>query len=513
MKKILTVTALTFVLAGCGQRPPLGALPEDWHGANASPTEPTPELEAHVDRLLDTLAASIDDTDEADAKSLSDWRLSTILTDLTVSAQGTLGFLLKGSPSVTLYWRRVKPQAEPTKADLETSESLPLDSSPECLQALEAKIQDAASEGRVLDSSRAFGEARAQLEKFSAIARELESIPQLAQWWPSRLRLDLSIDASGTVYTGITAGGDLRLRFEWYRLMPKPAKDVGHAVASGILSVARAVGSQLDRLDKDLEDLHGFKATQFRVGFGVTGEGSIAVVKGGARLAGHVYFSRNIQKPTWPVKVEPEGSLTVEPDALPLWLPDAKADGQLVEIPAERFARGLRQSLVMSKFFAKRAQKHRSAKWRVHELKMGLDLSVGGSLGLVEVSGVAATEFVFTNYGPSAPAEVEPKVVRERPLAGTSGLSRFVAEAIAEMIEGLGELARDACLTEGEQDRVEPEGSFVDERWFFRRTLTRIRAKVGFEIPGIAKLVVVPEAELIWLRKLPSGWVGYKPGG
>jgi hypothetical protein len=50
-----------------------------------------------------------------------------------------------------------------------------------------------------------------------------------------------------------------------------------------------------------------------------------------------------------------------------------------------------------------------------------------------------------------------------------------------------------------------------DEAWFLRRFWLRVRAKAGVEIPGFAKLQVIPETEMLWERTLPEGWKTFKP--
>lgn len=49
------------------------------------------------------------------------------------------------------------------------------------------------------------------------------------------------------------------------------------------------------------------------------------------------------------------------------------------------------------------------------------------------------------------------------------------------------------------------------EAWFLRSFFLRVRGKAGFEIPGIAKIEIIPEAEMLWQRPLPDGWASYKP--
>ncbi len=47
--------------------------------------------------------------------------------------------------------------------------------------------------------------------------------------------------------------------------------------------------------------------------------------------------------------------------------------------------------------------------------------------------------------------------------------------------------------------------------YFFRRFWLRVRAKATFDLPGLFKLQIAPEAEMLWERPIPAGWTSYKP--
>ena len=51
----------------------------------------------------------------------------------------------------------------------------------------------------------------------------------------------------------------------------------------------------------------------------------------------------------------------------------------------------------------------------------------------------------------------------------------------------------------------------AQEGWYFRSFWLRLRGDIGFEVPGFAKVTVVPETELLLQRELPDGWETYKP--
>ena len=50
-----------------------------------------------------------------------------------------------------------------------------------------------------------------------------------------------------------------------------------------------------------------------------------------------------------------------------------------------------------------------------------------------------------------------------------------------------------------------------NEAWLYQNFWIRLRGRAGFEIPGFAKVELVPEVELFWQRGIPQGWESYKP--
>src|SRR4029079_19121121 len=51
----------------------------------------------------------------------------------------------------------------------------------------------------------------------------------------------------------------------------------------------------------------------------------------------------------------------------------------------------------------------------------------------------------------------------------------------------------------------------TQQRWFLRNFWLRTRATVGYQVPALLKLEIVPELELLWQRDYPTDWGTYKP--
>jgi hypothetical protein len=92
----------------------------------------------------------------------------------------------------------------------------------------------------------------------------------------------------------------------------------------------------------------------------------------------------------------------------------------------------------------------------------------------------------------------------------------LAVSSIPAQAKGIPELTRllkeETSTLIREVDGAPETGTQVQgDSWYFRRMMIRVRPKASFEIPGFAKLEIIPETELIWQRELPDGWTGYKP--
>ena len=55
-----------------------------------------------------------------------------------------------------------------------------------------------------------------------------------------------------------------------------------------------------------------------------------------------------------------------------------------------------------------------------------------------------------------------------------------------------------------------PADDEADAPFFLRRFWLRVRPKAIFSLPGLVKIQIIPELEMLWERPLPEGWTGYK---
>jgi hypothetical protein len=389
MKKIILGLCAIASLASCSPAPK-PVVPEDWRsGATSDPLDPvvSARVENQVSRLLElnTQAAEAGGASLfASKQGAVPWHLEYFMTDLSVSASGVLGALIsKGTPGVSFIWRRQYDKAQahnpsPGNTPAADFEIVSGRSAEDVSVQLEPVIHSLVKAGIPEDK------VRPELEKFAEHFVKVTSALERTgggPWWASRFRMDLIVEASGAVTPMLTAGGEIRLRFEWHRIMPKMelAKGTGPKgdIEEFVEKLAEDVGSSaLDA--NELADA-GFEPYQFRVGVGYTEKGSIGIAKEQGTILGQLYFSADVKKPT------------VHPSPSPL----AKEDGS-------EFKKGLDRAFKIAAVFARGARKAEarskpSRHWKVYEMRAAFDISLTEKLGLAEVGGVGTAEVNFYN--------------------------------------------------------------------------------------------------------------------
>jgi hypothetical protein len=412
--------------------------------------ELSPEKREQVSRNLDAILShdqsalelglansSVDPSRGARAGKIP-WHMEMFSTDLAISVSGWLGILTyKGTPGVIVYWRKQHPPGGPRAAAEDAGEDpatvlIPTGASrAELDRQLEPAIRAALATGRIQDEKAFRANLWKTAEDFRAVSAALER-SRGGQWWVSRYRLDLVVDAQGKVSPLVTAGVEVRLRFEWHRIM-KPARELEErkdpvfdpaGLSGALISFTEAVSQDLEELSENPGDRSdgksGFKAFQYRVGLGVSYKGTVGIAKVTTSALGYVYFSRDVAKPVvnpapsarpLPVELaESSAELEVidaaEPQLARLSLREARKDtpppGEMTfKIKREDFRKGLKKALKMGHFFGRSAEKAPKANgsWKVYELRAAFDLSLSGKTALANVQGLGSTEINFYNEG------------------------------------------------------------------------------------------------------------------
>lgn len=337
------------------------------------------------------------------------WHMTAYMADIGISLGGFLGALIyKGTPSVTAVFRKQydKTRPEPEAAPVQGIAITPEMSRQDLVQALEPSIQATLATGRIRDERVFRAEAMTAGQEFQSLTRALDHMDPRLPWKVARFRLDLTVDVTGRITPVVSVGGEVRLRFEWFRMKRPGAPALARAPASapsapaadsdlseGLVKFATGIAQDLVELSDDsLVADSGFKAYSYRVGLGLSKKRRFGVVTSTQSLIGHLYFTRNVPKPV----VNPKPPRDDEGGSEDLALIGAGGE-EVTPLTHKRFRKGLRRAMKLGGFFARYASRHPDARWKVYELKTGFDLSLAGKTGLAGINGIGATEISFYN--------------------------------------------------------------------------------------------------------------------
>ncbi|HEY8280365.1 MAG TPA: hypothetical protein VIH99_12125 [Bdellovibrionota bacterium] len=380
------------------------------------------ELAAQLDAIFGAQAAALDGHVSATDASAGlsgqvPWRFVSFIGDLGVTANGKVGALAwKGTPAMSVYWQKKENFGlSPAASEEGTTAAMVL--SAETTQAsvdseIDSLVKAAMASHKISNEEELKKNMRSAVADFASLGAQVDKAPTVS-WDPSRLRVDLNVEVSGKVSFLYSASAALRVRLEWYKVPgKKPA--FSPLAAEGKWLNSKGLESLMVALSQDVATVADSQspgvdlvAKQFRVGLGVSVSGTIGVAKGTASALAYIYFSRVEKKPTASVAVD---------DSLPLYMVDAdpseqrlqfaQAHGNLVagggkeaiyRLDRAKFRAGMTKAMSMGRFFAQRARKQETAKWKLKTVKGNFDLSITGSVGVVTVGGLASAEIEFEN--------------------------------------------------------------------------------------------------------------------
>jgi hypothetical protein len=352
--------------------------------------------------------------------------LEYLKTDLAVSATGLLGVLfLQGSPAVSLRWERVTPPAPNGGGRPAASDSRQI---PTVLWIDEAStradideqlgpfIAMIAGSGKVKDPVLFHDQLLYRADQFQQYARAMEGAMG-DQWWASGFRAELDVDVSGMVSPAVSVGGQLTIRFEWDRLTCTSApRDPLPPGLQSLEDLVQAIAEDLDTVSQDVFTGTGYVPHGINVTLGVTGQGAFGVVNVAADAIGTVLFDNGVSSkagPTRPVRRSPLSRIAyLRRHASESEIRYAREHDVLIEsagrdpgdvilnIARAAFRRGLEDASDMGLFFAQHAAKLSRGKWRIYELAVNFQLSVGGIFGILQIGGLANAELDLFNHNP-----------------------------------------------------------------------------------------------------------------
>jgi len=365
------------------------------------------------------------------------WRFAFFASDLTLSASGLIGILgFKGSPSITVYWMKKEAQAkeqliEETKVSLsESSKDAPsffIDekaSKKQVEKQVDSIHRTVIANGRVKDTKGLRSELTKTVDRFHEMTKVVSASPSHVEWYPSRLRLDVQVSATGRVKWG-TVGGDVKVRLEWYRIQGPAHRTAPLAsmklnnTQSGLRDLIGAVSEDLVAATAMVPAPH-FTAKDFNIGLGITAKGDVGIAKGSASAFGYVYFTHAKKAKTRPGFVE--NIVANQYDKASWYLIDSQpnpaheefarkngievvkveqfgnsATAAMYKINREHFRTGLRRAFGIGNYFSAQAAKVKTGDWNIKSVKPGFAISIGGDVGLVSLTGSVSATISFDN--------------------------------------------------------------------------------------------------------------------
>jgi len=424
-KKLFAIGMLNLSLVGSVFASTLNSswhtLPEEkGYSESADKAGSNDNLES-IDAFLDTYTSThhevLEEQAQFSTEKSSGWKVKRVRTWLGLGASGKIGPVgFGGSKTVKIDWEpKKKNKANEVEEENYSDIVLNEDSTESDVNAqLEPVIKNLVKSGKVKNEAELRRNLRAKAAEFHEYSKGMYTYGDYV-WYAKKLRLDLSISASGKVKTFVVkVGGDVRVRLEWVRLKTKSESDKANARKSFI---AKSTSSLLNSLAQDFTAAtvkttgkYGFHLSEIKVCLSMSASGKVVVasVKGGINPC--VYFGRhrtaaadkaNLEidkKATFPLSVE--NSDGVFDYANKNKIAYEKGNKKSVfKVNRKKFRRGIKKAYKFGMKFAKKVTKKRykRSSWGIKAVKPGYKLSVSGSVGVAKLSASPEIELVFKN--------------------------------------------------------------------------------------------------------------------
>ncbi len=414
-------------------------LPEDKISGSIDKSRNSRDLHS-IDSFLNNFnEAQLDAFDDFEAdKSINKasgkkgWKLKGFQTSLALGLSGKLGILtFGGTKTIEIDWaRRTKKEVIEEKTEVETTIALDSTTSKkEMHKELEPIIQHLVNSKKVTDKKELRKNLLATANQFHAFAQGLNEVPK-NKWAASKIRLDLSISASGKVAAPgplVKVGGDIRLRLEWVRLMKstddkgrrtkisekdlsKAEKKIASATKDLFNNLAVEVTGAYEGLkDEEKYDQYGFAVESIEVGIGFSLEGKIGIasLKGGVTPS--VFFGKH--EGGYDLKESnksTKGSINLIVDNRAANYDYAKSakisydkgiKDSIFKMKRARVRKGIKKALRFGLKFAKKfnKKKDRGRRWGVKKIKSQYKFSLAGTVGPVKLNATPHMSIYFKN--------------------------------------------------------------------------------------------------------------------
>jgi len=360
------------------------------------------------------------------------WRLTGFVGNLGVAVNGKVGLLgWKGSSGLSVFWIPKKVQGLHQFSAAKVSEELSSDAalvltaqtSPAALDAeINSIIKGAMASHKVKNEAELKKNFREAVLDFVDIASKVDNANTNGEWFTSRLRADLDLDASGNVgFSSVGVG--LKVRIEWFRTAGKKQAPIRKSAGRwlDLRGMEDFLLAMCEDLDAAVEDGNtpgaDFQPRFLKVGLGMGASGNVGLAKASASASMLIYFSRSKDRPKRRItafsSARKERPLyMVESRPTPEQLRLGRSVGKLVstssdesgmikdaiyQLDREIFRKYLKRAISIGRFFAESADESKTKRWKPKYIATSFDISVGGGIGVATVSGSVGTSITFEN--------------------------------------------------------------------------------------------------------------------
>lgn len=439
-KNILLVILLTLTFTASARE---GHLNPYWFGdsidKSANPNDNLNSLNGFLDGVVDSTVGALNDFESQPvAKAAGGWKLAGFQTSLAVGLSGNIGVVaFGGTKTIEVDWARKKqPKKEEVKEeDLESSTpTVTLNENhtkKDLNKALDPIVRQLVETGRIKDEKTFRKSLGSVSTDFYAYTKGLSTTRSNYVWRAGKIRLDMSFSADGKIATAgplVKVGGDIRVRLEFVRIMPKPqsadkAIENNDELTARDKKIARETRNLLDslsyeatksydelekRYDMDAHDMQ-FKIIEVALGLSVEGKVGVAGLKGSVVPA--VFFDRHSVASSTPIA---SNDKSFDGGFIPVIAGETTDKGlkdSIFKVTRKRIRKGMKKAMKFAYKFSKkmnnRAKKRqermakgrrvRMPKWIVKKIKSQYKISVGGSVGPVKIKALPHLSLYWVN--------------------------------------------------------------------------------------------------------------------
>lgn len=340
-------------------------------------------LEADLTKVLQAQGAALESFSEDRKSRLAGFRLTELVTNLSLSKSGVLGLsALDAETAVEIAWGRVMAKSsESAEAQL----SLPVPETPHALgQVRDAVIELVAQSNKVKPSPKLAAAIEYALAQSATLAGSI-AVTELGGFYVDALRLQLNFSAGGELLSFDSVKTALRIRLDWKLQRKRMSYDKSWAPSAATKLVVQTLKAFTLAADRS-PVLQGFALEKIGVGIGGSVKtGSIGLWSTKVGFLGVIFLK--------PLPSDKRRAVELPKNFDASEIVPKKGPGPALT-PA-RLVAGLERALALSARLSAPLFSARGPRWQVVSFKPSFELEQSGLFGLARTSGAAMVEVEY----------------------------------------------------------------------------------------------------------------------